>query len=93
MIGAALLTIAMANAAGADMPLLPDAAVYADDATQRLLAGEALPPDYRLHLMAMSPDARLQALIFLRRAGLLTADAWPLTDILAPAIPVTETTP
>ncbi|MFD2813511.1 hypothetical protein ACFSYD_01195 [Paracoccus aerius] len=33
----------------------------------------------------MPPEARLQALVFLRRAGLLTADAWPLADILNPA--------
>lgn len=93
MIAATLLTVAMANAVGADLPLLPDAAAYAEDATQRLLAGETLPPDYRLQLMAMSPDARLQTLIFLRRAGLLTADAWPLADILGPATPATEMTP
>lgn len=93
MIGAALLTVTLANGAGVSLPLLPEAETYAQQATDRLLAGEALLPDYRLHLMQMSPDARLQTLIYLRRAGLLTAEPWPLTDILGPAIPAPETTP
>lgn len=87
MLVVSLLTVAMGNATATDLPLLPEAAAYAEDATQRLLAGDALPPDYRLQLMAMSPDARLQTLIYLRRAGLLTGEPWPLVDILGPAIP------
>ena len=40
--------------------------------------------------MGMEPSVRLQALVFLRRAGLLTADPWPLEDILKPAIAAQE---
>lgn len=89
MIGAMILTMALADAAAAETPLLPDAAALAEEATAWLLAGEPLPPDYRARLMRMPPEARLQALIFLRRAGLLTAGAWPLADVLgaAPAGP------
>ncbi|MCZ0960241.1 hypothetical protein [Paracoccus benzoatiresistens] len=85
MIGALVMVIGLAGTAAADPALLPDAAALADDATGWLLEGESLPPDYRARLMRMPPEARLQALVFLRRAGLLTADSWALSDILAPA--------
>lgn len=78
------------SAAPADLPLLPDAAAFAEEATGWLLEGRNLPPDYRLRLMRMPPEARLQALVFLRRAGLLTADAWTLDDILRPLPPGDE---
>ena len=84
MIGALVMVMGLSGAAAADPALLPDAAALADEATAWLLEGEALPPDYRARLMRMPPEARLQALVFLRRAGLLTADAWSLSDILAP---------
>lgn len=85
MIGAAILMMALAGGAAAEAPLLPDAAALAEDATAWLLEGRPLPPDYRARLMRMEPGARLQALVFLRRAGLLTAAAWPLSDVLGPA--------
>lgn len=85
MIGAMVMVIALSGSAPADPALLPDAAALADEATGWLLEGEPLPPDYRARLMAMPPEARLQALVFLRRAGLLTADPWPLSDILDPS--------
>lgn len=85
MIGAMVMAITLSGSAPADGALLPDAAALADEATAWLLEGEPLPPDYRTRLMAMSPEARLQALVFLRRAGLLTSDTWPLSDILDPA--------
>ena len=88
MIGAMVMVIAMSGSAPAEGALLPDAALLADEATAWLLEGEPLPADYRTRLMAMPPEARLQALVFLRRAGLLTADAWSLSDILNPAAPV-----
>ena len=88
MIGALVTVLGLAGAAAAEGPLLPDAAALADEATRWLLEGEPLPADYRLRLLAMPPDARLQALVFLRRAGLLTAEAWPLSDILGP-VPAT----
>ena len=85
MLGALVIALGVSGAAPADMPLLPEAAQLAEEATGWLLDGKTLPPDYRPRLLSMPPEARLQALIFLRRAGLLTAEAWPLTDILNPA--------
>ena len=85
MLGTLVIALGVSGAASAEMPMLPPAAALAEDATSWLLDGEPLPPDYRLRLLAMPPEARLQALVFLRRAGLLTADAWPLADILNPA--------
>jgi hypothetical protein len=85
MLGALVIALGVSGAASAEMPMLPDAAALAEDATGWLLDGEPLPSDYRVRLLAMPPEARLQALVFLRRAGLLTADAWPLADILNPA--------
>ncbi|WP_347137952.1 hypothetical protein [Paracoccus sp. SSK6] len=84
MLGALVMVMGLAGAASADPALLPDAAALAAEATGWLLEGEALPPDYRARLMRMPPEARLQALVFLRRAGLLTADAWALSDVLEP---------
>lgn len=75
------------SAVPAEMPMLPEAAAFASEAAGWLLEGRNLPPDYRLRLMRMPPEARLQALVFLRRSGLLTADAWPLDDILRPLPP------
>lgn len=85
MIPALVMVMGLAGTSAVDPALLPDAAALADEATGWLMEGEALPPDYRLRLMRMPPDARLQALIFLRRAGLLTADPWALSDVLDPA--------
>lgn len=85
MIGAMVMVIALSGSAPADPALLPDAAALADEATGWLLEGESLPADHRARLMAMSPEARLQALVFLRRAGLLTSEPWTLSDILDPA--------
>mgnify|MGYP007017189117 CR=1 FL=1 len=85
MIGAMVMVLGLAGTAAADPALLPDAAALAEDATAWLLEGEPLPPDYRIRLMRMPPEARLQALVFLRRSGLLTSDAWALPDILDPA--------
>lgn len=84
MIGALVMVMGLAGKAAADPALLPPAAAFADEATAWLLNGEPLPADYRARLMAMPPEARLQVLVFLRRAGLLTADAWALSDVLDP---------
>ena len=84
MIGALVMAMGLAGTASADPALLPDAAALADEATGWLLEGEPLPPDYRTRLMQMPPEARLQALVFLRRAGLLTTDPWALSDVLDP---------
>lgn len=85
MIGAATLVLGLLSPVADDLALLPDAAAYAEAASDWLLDGRQLPPDYRVRLLQMSPEARLQTLIFLRRAGLLKADAWSLQDILRPA--------
>lgn len=85
MIAAAFLAAGLTTAAIAETPMLPDAAAYAEEATEWVLDGQTLPRGYRVRLMQMSPEARLQTLIFLRRVGLLMADAWTLADILAPA--------
>ncbi|MFC3628541.1 hypothetical protein ACFOM8_03690 [Paracoccus angustae] len=85
MIGALVMVMGLAGTASADPALLPPAAALADEATDWLLEGESLPPDYRTRLMRMPPEARLQALVFLRRTGLLTTDPWTLSDVLDPA--------
>ncbi|MDO5648395.1 hypothetical protein [Paracoccus sp. (in: a-proteobacteria)] len=70
--------VLMAALAGEPDPLT----AFTNDATEWLLAGESLPRDYRLRLLAMDPADRIQAIVFLRRAGLLTDRAWPLDDLL-----------
>lgn len=89
MLTMAFLVVA-ANAGEPTASLPPEIAGYAQEASELLLAGETLPRDYRVRLMGMEPSVRLQALVFLRRAGLLTADPWPLEDILKPAIAAQE---
>lgn len=74
-----------AGAADATVNWPPAIAEYAEEASGWLLDGDGLPRDYRVRLMRMQPSARLQAIVFLRRAGLLTADAWTLDEILKPA--------
>lgn len=82
MWGAAL--IALSTSAG--VPLPPAVADFASRVDGWILAGEPLPVDYRLELLRMQPDDRLQALIYLRRSGLMgRADPWPLSDLLRPA--------
>lgn len=65
------------------------ATIALDDFTARasvmLLEGTQLPSDYRSELMALPPSERLQAIIFLRRSGLLQGDLWALEDVLRPA--------
>lgn len=85
MILPVILALASDGATVAAQPGLPPAvASLAAEAQDRLLAGEELPPDYRLRLLAMPPDERLLAIIYLRRSGLLKAEAWPLEDVLRP---------
>lgn len=75
-----------AVAAAPSEPALPPAvAAFAAEASALLLAGESLPPDYRLRLLVMPPAERLLAIIYLRRTGLLRGDPWPLEDVLRPA--------
>ena len=90
MFSAAILALTT-SAAAADLPLLPEAKAFAEQATTWLLEGEDLPRDYRVTLMRMPPESRLQALVFLRRAGLLTGEGWTLDDILRPAPATMET--
>ncbi|MBC9246770.1 hypothetical protein H4P12_08600 [Paracoccus sp. 11-3] len=85
MVNVVILAAGLLSSTADDMPLLPDAAAYSEMATEWLLDGRTLPPDYRIRLLEMSPEARMQTLIFLRRAGLLRADAWSLQDIMRPA--------
>ena len=55
------------------------------DMTAHLLDGGRLPSDYRHVLMTMPPAQRFQAIVYLRRAGLLTGAPWALEDLLQPA--------
>lgn len=81
MMIAALLTSAVT--AFTDMPdLSPDMKEFAQEASVWVLEGRELPPDYRPKLKAMNPTDRLQAIIFLRRSGLLREDIWSLDDLL-----------
>lgn len=80
-----VLFVMAAGLGQASAPMLPDVASFAEEASGWLLDGEGLPPDYRLRLLRMEPAARLQIIVFLRRAGLLTDAPWSLDDILMPA--------
>lgn len=68
----------------------PDLQEFQSQAVERLLDGKSLPPDYRQQLMAMPPDDRVSAIIFLRRAGLMTGRPWTIEDLLRPAPDMTE---
>lgn len=81
------LATGMAQAA---LPMPAGVEAFADEATGWLLEGRRLPPDYRLRLLNMPPADRLQAIVFLRRAGLLSGTAWSLADVLRPAAPEQE---
>ena len=51
-----LVLIALsASTAAADLPLLPEAKAFAEEASAWLLEGEDLPYDYRVRLMRMAP--------------------------------------
>lgn len=60
--------------------------LFIAEAQTWLLHARPLPPDTRLRLLRMRPEDRLQAIVFLRRAGLLTGAVWPVEDLLRPAI-------
>lgn len=66
----------------------PQAQPFIEEAAGWLLNGERLPVDYRLRLLAMEPEQRAQALVYLRRIGLLTDRPWSIEDLLRPAIPL-----
>lgn len=90
MIVAALLTVAVA-ASDTDALATRGLEEFTRDTSVMLLEGRGLPADYRHRLLAMSPSDRLQAIIFLRRSGLLTGDLWTLEDVLRPPeIPVSD---
>lgn len=55
------------------------------DARDRMLAGDALPPDLEMSLRALPPAERLRVIAFLRRAGLLTGPGRSADWLLAPA--------
>ncbi|MBU3028616.1 hypothetical protein [Paracoccus marinaquae] len=78
-----LLMEGMGDAATA---MSPEMTAFADEASAWVLEGKSLPPDYRVRLLRMEPAVRLQLIVFLRRAGLLTDTAWSLEDILRPAV-------
>ena len=67
--------------------LSPATADFIEDATERLLAGEELPPDFPVRLQALPPDQRLLAIVHLRRAGYLSDVVMPLDWVLSPASP------
>lgn len=83
MIVPALLTVAVATS-GTGAPAPTELEAFTSDASAMLLEGRELPADYRHRLRAMSPGDRLQAIVFLRRSGLLSGDLWSLEDILRP---------
>lgn len=82
MLFAALLAAATESSLVQGLP--PEVASYAEEASGWVLSGRDLPRDYRVRLLQMEPPQRLQAIIFLRRAGLLSGKAWTLEEILRP---------
>lgn len=79
MISAAMLVLAQA--------LTPAAQGFVDDATNRLIAGEDLAPDFPVRLQALPPDQRLLVIVHLRRAGFLDDVVMPVDWVLSPAQP------
>ena len=68
-----------------------DLDAYRQKASDWLLAGQRLPRDYRVELMAMDSADRIQAIAFLRRIGMLTGASWSLDDMLrAPVRPAED---
>lgn len=86
----AALFLAGVGAAGQMVDASPRPETFEQEATRWLLEGRDLPPDYRPRLLEMTPSRRLQAIVFLRRSGLLTGKSWRLDDILKPAARATE---
>ncbi len=79
-----LLSLAAAALTSSAAAAPPD---LARDATEWVLSGEDLPDDYLQRLAGLPPDERLLAIVFLRRAGLLTGAAMSVEALLAPAPP------
>ena len=77
MISAAMLVLAQT--------LTPAAQTFVDNATNRLIAGEELAPDFPVNLQALTPDERLLVIVHLRRAGFLGDVVMPVDWILSPA--------
>ena len=67
--------------------LSPAATAFIDDATERLLAGEELAPDFPVQLQALPPDQRLLVIVHLRRAGFLSDVVMPVDWVISPASP------
>lgn len=89
--GGAAISLLLA-ALAADAPLADDPlSLFVQDASGWLLAGQALPRDYRLGLLAMEPGDRIRAIAYLRRVGLLSGPPWPVVDLLRPVASDTET--
>lgn len=78
LLSALILSLSLQQASGADL------AAFQRQAERTLLSGERLPPDYRQQLLAMPPEDRIEAIIFLRRIGLLTGKSWRIDDMLRP---------
>ena len=66
------------------------AAPFIEEAEAWLLNGERLPPDYRQRLFAMAPGPRMEAIIWLRRSGLLIDRVWSVDDLMRPASSASE---
>lgn len=76
MIAAAILALAQV--------LSPAAQAFVDDATDRLIAGEDLAPDFPVRLQALPPDQRLLVIVHLRRAGFLGDVVMPVDWVMSP---------
>lgn len=55
---------------------------FIDRMIELLLDGENLPVDIKRQIMELDPNERFNAIIFLRRSGLLDGPAWPLDELL-----------
>lgn len=78
-LAALLLSLPLQQASGADLT------AFQRQAEMTLLSGDRLAPDYRQQLLTLPPEDRIEAIIFLRRIGLLTGKRWRVDDMLRPA--------
>lgn len=77
-----MLALTLAASLAPALGPVTDLDAFRAQVAQMVLSGASLPPDYLLSLSGLPDGQRMLAVIYLRRAGLLTGDAVPLGRII-----------